>query len=290
MAPMAACVPLSVVIPVRDGVEEIEQVLRALLPQARATGTEVLVVGRAEGPAPDGVRIVRVEDDDIYRLRLEGIEAARGALIAIGEDHAVPRPDWCAAVIRAHAERPAAPAVIGCLSNATDRTLSGRGNFLAFAAPFGPPLAKPLRRPPPSSAISFKREALHEGRGRVGWFESVLMPRLFEEGRLAVDARIVVDHYQDHGIVWSIVNGFHSARGSYGYASRGLPRADRAAQARWSLRHWPPRLIAEARAAVAGEPGHAADLAMVAVVAVAAAVGGAVGSLAGPGSSPRRVA
>jgi hypothetical protein len=282
-----AVTALSVIVAVREGLDEIEPVLRALEPQAERTGTELIVVGRAEGPASGPVRVVRVEDDDIFRMRLLGIQAARGEIVAIGEDHAVPRPDWCEAVIRAHAERPDVPAIAGCLVNATDDTLSGRGNFLAFAAPFQPPMAVlPPRRPPPLSTLSLKREALAELDDTLGRFEAVLVPRLFAEGRILADDRIVVDHYQDHGVLWSVVNGFHGSRSAYGYLHSDDSRSQRLRDARWSLANWPRQIVHEARAARGG----GREMAMVALVATAVGLGGAVGSLTGPGRSPQRVA
>lgn len=282
--------PLSLVIAVRDGIDEIRWVLDAVLPQARESGTEVLVVGRVGESAPEGVRLVPVDDDNIFVLRKIGIRAARGEIIAIGEDHAVPRPDWCRAVLRAHAEHPDAAAIAGCLANATVDTLSGRGNFLAFAACVQPPMPVLPQRPPPLSALSFKRAALDGSQERLGWVEADLVPRLFAAGRIAADDRVVVDHYQDHGIVWSIVNAFHSARSSYGYVCAPRSRRERVRQARWSLANWPRRIMAEARAATRGRAGTRADLAMVAVVGTAAGLGGAVGALSGPGRSPNRVA
>lgn len=282
--------PLSLVIPVRDGLDEIRFVLDAVMAQARHSGTEVLVVGPADGPAPEGVRLVRVDDDNIFLLRKVGVHAARGEIIAIGEDHAVPRPDWCAAVLRAHAEHPEAAAIAGCLVNATADTLSGRGNFLAFAASVQPPMPMLPTRPPPASTLSFKREVLTGFEERLGWLEAELVPRLFADGRIVADDRVVVDHYQDHGVAWSIVNAFHSARSAYGYVGSTQSRRERLRQARWSLANWPRRIIGEARAATRGQPGNRADIAMVAVVGTAAGVGGAVGMLSGPGRSPNRVA
>lgn len=277
---------LSVIVPVRDGVQEIEPVLRGLLPQAAATGTEVLLVGRIGRPAPDGVRPVEIDDDDIFRLRLAGLESATAKVVAIGEDHAVPRPDWCAAVIRAHRERPEVPCMIGCLVNATDKTRSGRCNFLSFAAPFQPPMSEVPHRPSPISAVSIKSGVLTESFGRPGHFETILIPRLFRDRQVAADDRIVIDHYQDHGMTWAIANAFHSARASYGYANQGHPSSQRARVARWSLANWPRLLVHEARTS---SPGRV-DLAFVQMMALAAGVGGAVGSLRGPGRSPLKVA
>jgi hypothetical protein len=259
--------------------------LDALLPQARQTSSEILLVGPIIQQVPDPARVLFVEDDDMYRLRLAGIEAATGAVVAIGEDHSIPSTDWCESIIRAHAQRPDIPCVAGSLVNATAQTLAGRTNFLSFAAPFQPPVAS-SDRPPPVSAVTFKRAVLEDSCGHPGHAETVLLPRLWSEGRAAVDDSIVVYHYQDHGIRWSIVNAFHSARASYGYARQGQRWSKRIRQTRWCLRNLPIVPLREARRAA----DNWLDLALVRVYAVSAAIGGAVGSLTGPGASPRRVA
>jgi hypothetical protein len=194
-------------------------------------------------------------------------------------------------VIRAHAEHPDAPAIAGCLANATDRTLSGRANFLAVAAPYAPPMpVLPALRPPPASTLSLKREALREVGQVAGRFETVLLPRLFAEGRIVADDRIVVDHHQDVGILGSAAIGFHAARASYGYQRVELRPAERLRQARWSIVNWPRRIFGEALRANGDRRGSRAELAVVALLAIAHGVGAAMGSLAGPGRSPARMA
>lgn len=287
MHPVSERPPLSIVIPTREDLDALVPVLEALGPQVDRTGAEVLIVGPVKSPAPAWVRVIVVDDDDIFRLRALGLRGARGAVVAIGEDHALPSEDWCEAIIRAHAERPDSPAVVGCMHNGTAATVGGRSNFLAFAAPFQPPMpALRARRPPPSSIVSLKASALAASRDRPGHLEAELLPRLFEQGRMTTDDRIVIDHNQDHGVRWAIVNAFHSARASYGAARPGLSRAERLRTARWSIRHWPARILVEAREA----GGSALDMVAVAAIALAAATGAALGSLAGPGGSPARVA
>jgi hypothetical protein len=284
---MADRPPLSVVIPTREDLDELEPVLAALEEQAARTGTEVIVVGRVKARAPRWVRVIEAQDDDIFRLRMLGLREARGDVVAIGEDHAVPREDWCEAIVRAHAEHPDVPAVVGSMRNATAATIGGRANFLAFAAPFEAPMpALRARRPPPSSIVSFKASALETAREEPGHLEATLIPRLFEEGRMVADERVLIDHFQDHGLRWAVVNAFHSARASYGTARAGLDSEARLRTARWSLVNWPRRIMGEARAAT----GSRADLAAVAAIAAAAAAGAASGALAGPGRSPARVA
>lgn len=286
--------PLSVAIPARDGLAEVSAVLDALVPAAEATGTEVVVVGgEAEtDPPADCVRLIPTPVTDMVVLRRLAMTEARGDVVAIGEDHAVPRPDWCEAVIRAHAENPGAAVVAGCLVNATDATLSGRANFLAFAAAWQPPMEMlPGGRPPPSSALSFKRAALEPlGSEAPGWLEAELIPSLFERGLMVADERIVVDHYQDHGNLWSIRNAYDSARSSYGYMRPRLDLRERLELALWTLWHVPPRLRKEAREAANGARTGLAESTMIALITAAAGAGGAAGVMRGPGRSPGRVA
>ncbi len=286
--------PLSIVIPARGGLEEAAPVLAALTPGLDATGAEVVIVGdagTAERVAGDRVRLIHMPVTDMLALRRRGIEEARGEIVAIGEDHAVPRPDWCAAVIRAHAEHPEA-AVAGCLVNATDETLAGRANFLAFAAAWQPPMATlPSGRPPPSSALSFKRSSLESLASQpVGWLEADLIPWLFATGEMVADERIVVDHFQDHGSLWSIRNAFDSARSSYAYERSRLDPGSRRKLARWTIGNVPGRLREEARASSNGARMKASESALIALIATAAGLGGAAGVMFGPGSSADRVA
>lgn len=279
----------------REGLAEIAPVLEALLPAAEAVGGEVLVVGElGQDPTPpaDLVRLIQMPVADIFMLRRRGLIEARGELVAIGEDHAVPRADWCEAVIRAHAEHPEAAVVVGCLVNATDKTLAGRANFRAFASAWQPPMPKlPSGRPPPSSALSVKRDAFAGIESEaLGWFEADLIPSLFAAGKLVADDRIVVDHFQDHGSLWSIRNSYHSARSSYGYARVKLDRAGRRRRARWTIGGIPRGLRAEARAAMHGAPMPVPEKTLIALIAAAAGLGGTLGTLRGPGRSPERVA
>jgi len=285
--------PLSVVIPAREGIVEIAPVLAGLEEEAREAGVEVIVVGPASGgAAPEWVRLIEMDDPSMLALRRRAVLAARGEIVAIGEDHAVPRPGWCRDVIRAHAEHPEAAVVIGCLVNATDDTVAGRANFLAFAAAWQPPMPElPSRRPGPSSTMTFKRSA-YEGLEEqpVGWFEATLIPTLFLAGRMVADDRIVVDHYQDHGAVWSVINAYDSARSSYGSDRPRLSPAERRRVARWAAAEIPKGLWREARAG-AGTKGMSAPVAaLVATIVSAAGLGAVLGCLVGPGRSAERVA
>jgi len=144
--------------------------------------------------------------------------------------------------------------------------------------------------PPPVSTLSFKREALTELTDTPGALESELIPRLFAEGRMVADDRVVVGHHQDFGVVWSIWNAFASARSGYGYARSQLDPLERRRVARWVLAHMTRQLWRDSRDAGGRSRRLRRDVPFIAVIQTAAVVGAVFGILAGPGRGPRRVA
>jgi len=279
-------VPLSVVIPARDGHASVAATLDVLVPQVASVGGEVVVVdGRGEDRSVLGpVRWIPMRDQNLLRLRARGLGEARGHVVAIGEDHAIPSSGWCDAVLRAHAEHPDVPAVVGCLINATASTVAGRANFLAFAAPYAPPLPRlPTDRPPPVSAVSFKRAELEAlGRG-IASLETDLLPRLYREGRMVADDRIRMEHYQDHGLRWSVANLFHVMRAGYGYVDERNDSARRRETVRWLLTRAPRLYFGQARDASDGTPRSRLDLTATALIIAGGILGAVVGCFTGPG-------
>jgi hypothetical protein len=282
---------LSVVVPARHG-RSLLNGLRPLAEQVEAVGGEIVVVdGSGEHVRTSlPVRWIAVCDTNLLRLRSVAVRAARGAIVAIGEDHAVPRPGWCEAILRAHSEHPNAAAVAGCLVNATDRTVAGRANFIGFAAQYSPPMPSlPRQQPPPASTVSFKREVLDELGDSTGRLESDLIPRLFREGRIAADDRVLVEHHQDKGILWSAQNAFASARAGYGYG-RLRQEAHRRDVVRWVLTRMPSVLWQDARDGRAKTRYRRRDLPAIALIQASAVAGATLGTLKGPGRAPDRVA
>lgn len=111
---------LSVVVVRVAGGEAVASTLSALAPCVVAReDIEVLVVGE------DGMGTVHVPVEVAHavrwlsasagagpaRLRSVGVLAARGAVIALTEDHCTPSAGWCASIVRAHAA--AGPRVVG---------------------------------------------------------------------------------------------------------------------------------------------------------------------------------
>jgi hypothetical protein len=145
-----------------------------------------------------------------------------------------------------------------------------------------------LERPPPFSTLSFKSEVLVGDDANPGSYESVLVPRLFEECAMAIDDRIVLVHYQDHGIRWTLANAFLNARANYGYArgysTRGRREVCRFIVTRLALRQWQEAWASRA------EFGGPADGLVSAAVCVCTAAGALTGVLAGAGRAGDKVA
>jgi hypothetical protein len=145
-----------------------------------------------------------------------------------------------------------------------------------------------LERPPPVSMLSFKREALLDVGSAPGAFETELLPRWFSEGAMVVDDRIVLVHYQDHGVRWAVVNAFRNTRANYGYA-RSLKPGTRKAEikgivTRLFLRQW-----REAWASRQEFKGVATAV-VTAAVCLSTAAGALTGAVLGPGRAAEMVA
>lgn len=147
----------------------------------------------------------------------------------------------------------------------------------------------PSERPPPAVILSLKRVALARVDERLGTFETELLPALFDDGLIVADDRIVVDHYQDHGFLWSARQAFLVTRAAYGRAREGLDWTARRALARWLVLHLPPPHLGEAWSRRGQSRAPRRDCALAAVFVALAAIGGVVGVLWGPGRARRYI-
>jgi hypothetical protein len=277
---------LSVVIPTRRGYARVGPILeRFAEPVAAVDGEVVVIDGSGDTPdVPDWVRWIPTEETDWLRLTDVAIRAARGDVIVIGEDHTFPSPDFCEAVLRAHAEHLDADLVAGCLVNGAEDTVTGRANFLVVGPPYVPGIRElPPERPPPTSVMSFKRRLISVLDG-PGSLETSIAPRLFVERRIAVDDRIVAEHDQDLGFFGTMHNRYKASRAMYGYA-RPSDRAHRREVIRWVIKRGPGVVLRPARAAAGTGLRARVDLLAAAAFAASAAVGGTVGTLFGPGKA-----
>jgi hypothetical protein len=258
-------------------------VLEAAATELADVGGEIVLV--TAHPVPEAMarlRSVCPPTENLFAMRSLGVREATGGIVAIGEDHAAPQPGWAAAVLHAHAQHPQAAAIEGLLVNQADATAPSRAYFLANAA-LSSSAEQVIRPqcPPAASTLSFKRSALGPTAQNPSYLETELIPRLYEQGHVVRDPRVVVVHHQPCTLAWALVNAFRNTRAAYGYAARVTSWQTRRQVIRWTALNLPPGAVREARVV---EPS-ITELALVALIGVSSALGAVTGTLTGPGSS-----
>jgi len=270
------------------------EAVAALTPQIDACGGEVVFVdGRPDASEPrasDRYRHVVVPCADVFELRAVGVSEARGDVVAILEDHTVPRADWCAEVLRAHREHPEA-VVAGAVVNGTAEHAIDRANFYLSHARNLPPLrTTPPDCTPSPANISFKRRALPRDRPPPGWIDYVLVPTLLGSNDLVADDRALVSHDQSLGLRWTIANHFRAGRSVSGLSCARRPEARRQIIDA-SVRLFPRQLetVLPIMRRREGRRRAWADAPAVIVLAASGAIGCLVGCWFGAGKSARRL-
>lgn len=111
---------LELIVPVHDAVDGVEALARQF------PDVVFLPVEGPKGPSWTGPRVHH------HTLRARGLEAARGELLALAEDHARPDAHWCANAVAAHRAH-ACAAVAGAIENGVDRPLNWAVYLCDFA-------------------------------------------------------------------------------------------------------------------------------------------------------------
>ncbi len=206
-------VRLSIVITVVSGGAALRRCLDSLVAQADPAETEIIVpydqwardsgaLARefpqvrfhfyddqgAAAPASIPSRAHRLYD----RRRAAGLQLARGQIIAMTEDHALPADNWVREIFAAH-ERPHA-VIGGAIENAVDRPLNWALYYCDFG-PYGRPLSEGEAEHISDVNVSYKRDALNSIRDVWGetYHETITHWALRARGEtLYLDPRIVV--------------------------------------------------------------------------------------------------
>jgi hypothetical protein len=208
---------LSIVITVVSGKEALRRCLDALRPQVDPADTEIIVpydrwsieVGELIPDFPDvrfhfidgfgvtarGTQTFRAHQ--LYdRRRAVGLSLAKGRLVAMTEDHAVPAPDWCRQIVAAH-EQPYA-VIGGAIDNAVDRPINWALYYCDFGR-FGRPLPSGETAYASDVNVAYKRGALEAIREvwRDAYHETIVHWTLRSRGEvLFLDSRLVVHQHR----------------------------------------------------------------------------------------------
>jgi len=255
---------------------------------------------RLAPPRPDEVgervRWLTHDDESVFSLYARGLREARGAIIATTEDHAMPRPGWCAAVLRAHDEHPEAAAIGGTIENGSGEHLLDWASYFITQGPHMGPLGNRVVPATTNEAdVSFKRSALadFDDNGGLGYMTILHTRRLADAGEiLRVDDQIKVDHFQSIGVRATSAIHFHNGRSISGFRrTHGMSRGDwlRLAGA-GALPVWRVARVVRTSWPKGRRRGELmASLPLALYLEYCQAAGHVVGYAAGPGDSPRHL-
>lgn len=217
-----SAIHLSIIITVVSGQAALRRCLKALVAQADPTETEIIApydqwaaeVGDLAAEFPQ-IRFHFYDDLGVAssssipahahrlydRRRAVGLSLARGRIIAMTEDHAVPADDWVRQILVAHAQPHAA--IGGVIDNGVDRPLNWALYYCDFGR-YGNPLTSGEAEYVSDVNVSYKREALMAIRDvwREAYHETTVHWALRSRGEtLYLDPRLVV-HQHRPAITW----------------------------------------------------------------------------------------
>jgi Glycosyl transferase family 2 len=288
---------LSVIVTCTQPWPEVRGCLEHLAPQVRAGETELIVAdgstGGLDAPTAEQVRWLRFPGRGPHELRLLGLTAARGEVVAITEDHCDVASDWCEHLLAAHARHPDAVVIAGPVTNGAAGRLMDRASFFLVHGRNVPEHGGRPKDwfPPTGSNVSYKRERIMCSVRRPGDLELVVTPQLWAHGLLRFDEKVVIAHSQSLGVADHVKNHFHSGRSHAGLvAVRGAP-ARRRGLARDAVA-LPGRLVGAALDVGRAVPRYRSEIRLlipaISVLATAATAGYLAG-IAGPGRSLGRL-
>lgn len=289
---------LTVVIASVNGLPYPLQCLDALAEQRTVAELEV-VVADCTGPATAAairerhpwVRLVTFDGQrSVPALRAAGVAQATGRLVAVTEDHCVPRPEWVRALIDGQRRTGWAAVGGGVEIGATDRAIDWAVYFCEYADLMSPVTAGPARAVPGMN-VAYDMDQLDPIRHvfTEGLWENVIHDRIREAGfEIGLDPAVVVDHCKHFTIAMFFSERFHYSRA---YAGNRVADANLATRVLWAVKSvaLPPLVAFRIVRAVASKRRHGIRLLrtahLIALFSVVWSVGELVGYLAGPGDS-----
>lgn len=222
--------PLTIVIGTGEGWPYVRDMLESIRADAEAAEAEIVIADGSSMAAPPSseigraVRWLKLDAPSVFSLYLKALREARGDVVALTEDHAVPRPGWVPAIIRAHAAHPEAAAIGGAIENgSTDSLLDWASYFSTQGQHMGPLGDRVVRMTTNEANVSYKRWALDglDDNDGLGFMAIMHNRRLAESGAiLRDDDRMVVDHMETIGFVGQTSIHFHNGRSIAGFRRR----------------------------------------------------------------------
>jgi hypothetical protein len=280
--------------------EDLGRCLESIAKQSPSVRAEVIVAARCERPgglAPEspGLRWLCHPGATVFQLRARAIREARGAVVAVTEDHCRVALDWSERILAAHREWANAVAIGGAVENGSDGSLLDWANFFVTNGASAPPLRRgPHRRVALQANVSYKREfapraAVEEGYQEWRWNED-----LRREGHVLVaDDSIVVTHVQSFPWRRALAIHFHDARTVAAFRSRKAGPIEIVARTAIAMTVMAPLLVLRAVLAVAPKRRHtgtvAAALPWISALCLLRSLGAFAGFTTGAGPSAHEI-
>jgi glycosyl transferase family 2 len=226
---------LSICVATTAGWPAIEPCLRAFVDDARQAGAEVLVTDGSGRPPPTDPTVtsvvtwIQIPGDSVFQLVQANLARATGEIVAITEDHCTPRPGWVPAILRAHAEYPAAAAIGGAVENGDPSGgLRWASHMMTQGAHMAPLQNGPVGRITGEANVSFKSQVLTDiGDHPLGFLTLSFLQSLAARNELIVnDDRIVVDHHETLDPRATAVIHFDDGRTIAGFRRTSMERGD----------------------------------------------------------------
>lgn len=155
----------------------------------------------------------------VPELRWAALAHTTGGVVAAVEARCVPSPQWCRELLRAHEERPEAPAVGGPVLLAAGAGAMSTGLYFNEYGLFAPPLEAGWRSDLSGANLSYKRAALEAEADllRAGAWETLLHARWRERGlRLWLADTATVTFHNSMPLATILRQRFHYGRGYAG--------------------------------------------------------------------------
>ncbi|MGH9190243.1 MAG: glycosyltransferase family 2 protein [Acidimicrobiales bacterium] len=255
---------------------------------ADCTGASTVAAVRERYP---DVRILAYDGPkSVPWLRAAGIRAATGRLVAVTEDHCVPRPDWCRRLVEAQA-RTGWAAVGGGVANASTRRVVDWAVFFCEYSQLMLPVSESSEGAVPGMNVAYDMDALGELADVFadGLWENFLHERMRSAGhQVGVVEDVVVGHQKYFTIPMFLAERFHYSRSYAGMRVAGRRPAVRLAWAATSFA-LPPLLVARITRSVVRRPRYLGRyleaLPLVVLFSGMWACGEFWGYLTGPGDS-----
>ncbi|MBI4317619.1 MAG: glycosyltransferase [Chloroflexi bacterium] len=221
---------VSVVVTSLNSAGTLKDCLVALERQTAKDGVEIIVVDSSN----DGSReLVHREFPRVKLLaipypgsralmRARGVNAAKGDIVALTEDHCVPREDWLARVVENH--RSPCVAAGGAVENSAENRAAYWAIYFCEYYRFMPPVRGGPVADIPGSNASYKREALAKTDfGGIGLWDNLINVQLGSNGgagNVVSDPSQIVYHNKQEAPLSFLVHRYHFSRCFAGFRVR----------------------------------------------------------------------